>query len=74
MRVRLGIADSARVIEIEVDEAETFEAKVAAFFKGGDPLLWVVDSKNHRVGIPRDKLTFVEIEPPEEKPKVGFGG
>lgn len=74
MKARLGIADSDRVIEVEVEGAEAFEAEIAAFFKKGDSLFWVVDSKSHRVGIPRDKLTFVEIEPPEERPKIGFGG
>ncbi len=74
MRVRLGIADAGRVVEIEVDDGQEFEAEVVAFFQGSDRVLWVIDSKQRRVGIPRDKLAFVEIEPPDQKATVGFGG
>ena len=35
--------------------------------------MWLTDSKGRRVGIPTDKLAYVEISGPDADRKVGFG-
>jgi hypothetical protein len=71
MKVRLAIADSSRVVELEVDGAE-FESMVEGAFGGEAPLLWVEDVKERRVGIPTARIAYVEIESQEGPPTVGF--
>lgn len=72
MRVRIGIADADRVIEMEVDDPSEFEQSVEDAFAGTTSLLWFEDTKKRRVGVPRERIAFVEIETVSERPPVGF--
>jgi len=71
MRVRIGIADTARELELDVDDADEFIGDLEAAYAKGDALLWVEDTGGHRVGVPLSRLGFVEFEP-EHKVSVGF--
>ena len=72
MKVRIGIADAERVVELEVDDAEAFERTVEESFAGETSLLWFEDTKRRRVGIPRERVAFVEIESADDRQSVGF--
>ena len=72
MKVRIAIAESSKVVELEVDDAAKFEAMLESSFDGDSEILWVEDSKKRRVGIPRSRVAYVEIETEEGKPSVGF--
>jgi hypothetical protein len=37
------------------------------------PLVWLTDSKGRRVGVPTDKIAYVEIGSDDTAPKIGFG-
>ncbi len=72
MRVRIGISES-REIEIDVDDEPAFRESVgSAFSDGGTRMLWVTDTKQRSVGIPVDKIAYVEIESEGDKRSVGF--
>ncbi|MFP5333157.1 MAG: DUF3107 family protein [Acidimicrobiia bacterium] len=73
MKVRIGVADSSKVVELDVDDPAEFESAFAAALEGEETLVWVQDSKQRRVGIPRGKVAYVEIETDEGKQAVGFG-
>ena len=72
MKVRIAIADSSRVVELEVDNAAEFESVVEGAFGGDAPLLWVEDVKKRRVGLPTARIAYVEIESEDGAPTVGF--
>lgn len=72
MKVRIGIADSTKVVELEVDDAEEFESSFADAL-AGNTVVWVVDSKKRRVGIPAGRVAYVEIESEDARQNVGFG-
>ena len=74
MRIRIGVAESEKVIEVEVDDASDFEATMSAAFDQGTGLIWLTDTKRRRVGIPREGIGFVEIDTMSDRPAVGFGG
>lgn len=74
MKVRIGIAETDRVVEIEVDDPAAFEASVEAAYAGSTSLLWFEDTFRRRVGVPRERLAFVEIETESDRHRVGFGG
>lgn len=74
MKIRIGVAESEKVIEVEVDDAGDFEETMSAAFDQGTGLIWLTDTKRRRVGIPRDKIAFVEIDTVPDRPAVGFGG
>lgn len=73
MKVRIGIAESSKVVELEVDDAAGFEEAFTARLSSDAAFVWVEDSKKRRVGIPRDKVSYVEIETDDSQPAVGFG-
>ena len=73
MKVRVGIAESSKVVELEVDDGAAFEAKVEEAFHGESVVVWFEDTKQHRVGVPRDKIAFIEVEMAADRTPVGFG-
>jgi hypothetical protein len=72
MKVKIGIAESSRVVELEVEDVEAFEKMLEDEFAGGPGLIWVEDTKSRRVGIPIQRVAFVEIDSESDRP-VGFG-
>ena len=76
MDVRIGVTYTPREIEVELssdaDGDQLIEDVEAAIAKTGG-VLWVTDRKGRRVGVPADKVAYVEIGSPSEDRKVGFG-
>lgn len=72
MKVRIGIAEIDKIVELEVDDPVAFERTVAEAFSGQSPMLWFEDHKHRRVGIPRERVGYVEIETESERGGVGF--
>ena len=76
MDVRIGVTYTPREIEVELDSDADGDKLVedveAAIAKSGG-VLWVTDRKGRRVGVPADKVAYVEIGNPTEDRKVGFG-
>ena len=60
MRVRIGVSDSSREIELEIDDVEAFEKSAEAAI-GDGTVLWVNDMDDHRVGIPSSKIGYIDI-------------
>lgn len=71
MKVRIGIAETSKVVELDVPDADEFKAEIErALSEGG--LAWFTDTKDRNVGIPAANVAFVEIDPAEGTPGVGF--
>lgn len=73
MKVRIGIADSTKVVELEVDNALEFEASLAEAVAGDEAMVWLDDAKKRRVGVPVARLAYVEIETDDARQNIGFG-
>ena len=72
MKVKIGVADADRVVEVETDDPARIRQMIDKAFKAGEEVLWFEDTKKRLVGIPRNKLAFVEIEQETESRSVGF--
>ena len=72
MKIKVGIAHTNRVIEIESQNAEEVRSQIEGAFAGAQPMVWLQDSDGARIGIPRDMLAFVEFESAEGRSGVGF--
>ena len=72
MKVRIGVADSDRVVEIEAEDGAAIKQEVDEAFGSGHPILWFEDTKNRMVGIPTGKVAYVEIDQQLEPRAVGF--
>lgn len=77
MDVRIGIADSGQIIEIEMaDETdrEALKAEIgSALTSTENTTLWLADVKGHETGVCSNRISFVEIKNPEAEPRIGFG-
>jgi len=71
-KVRIAV-QSARELEIEVDDGDAVVAQLEAAVDAGGGIAWVVDSDGTRHGIAVDKLAFIEIEGTLGRRGVGFG-
>ena len=72
MIARIGIADTGRDVEIEVEDKDTFMSQIEAAYAKGNEILWLNDSKGNDVGIPVSKIAYIEMSG-DDGPSVGFG-
>lgn len=72
MKIKVGIAHTNRVIEIDSQDAEEVRSLIEKAFAGSQPIVWLQDGDGTRIGIPRDMLAFVEFESAEGRSGVGF--
>jgi hypothetical protein len=74
MEIRIGVVYTPREIVLDMgDDTETVSKAIETAVSEKNPLLWLTDSKGRRLGIPIDKLAYVEISGPDADRKVGFG-
>jgi hypothetical protein len=74
MEVRIGVIHTAKELTFETDAEpdaiiETLEDAIAK----GVSMLWLEDGKGRKVGIPADKVGYVELVVDDPARKVGFG-
>jgi Protein of unknown function (DUF3107) len=74
MEVRIGVVYTARELVLDVVETPEQVAKAVEESLGGTTkLLWLTDKKGKRVGVPTDKIAFVEVSADAGERQVGFG-
>ncbi len=76
MDVRIGIVQSAKELEVELDEDADRDAVIAdieASLGKEAGVLWLTDRKGRRVAVPVAKVAYVEVGAPTQERRVGFG-
>jgi hypothetical protein len=74
MEVRIGVVHTARELSIETDESpEAVSTALDQALTNGAKLFWLTDTKGRRIGVPVDKIAFVEVAADAGGRKVGFG-
>lgn len=74
MDVRIGVVYTPKELVLELaGGADDVRASIDAALEGKQPLVWLTDSKGRRVGVPTDKIAYVEIGSDDSAPKIGFG-
>lgn len=74
MEVKIGVIYSAKELAVELDgKADEVVAAVEDALKGGAPLIWLTDKKGRRVGIPSDKVAYIEVAEEDAAKRIGFG-
>jgi hypothetical protein len=74
VEVRIGVLHSPKELSLEIDGKPDDVAK--AFddaLKKENSVLWLTDAKGRRVGIPAERVAYVEIETESGAKRVGFG-
>ena len=74
MEVKIGVVYSAKELTVELEgKADEVVATVEAALQNGAPVLWLADRKGRRIGVPADKVAYVEIAEEDAVKRVGFG-
>ena len=74
MEIRIGVVYTARELTVETDDSvDSVTSVVDSAMSKGDSLLWLTDTKGRRVGVPVDKIAYVEVVTDAGGRKVGFG-
>src|SRR5437763_13851672 len=74
MDVRIGVTQTPKEIEVELgDDADGDQVvkDVEAALAGGKGMLWLTDRRGRRVGVPADKVAYVELGSPAEERRGG---
>ena len=76
MDVRIGIAQTGQVIEIELpegtDRAE-LRKQLDTTLADDSAVLWITDRKGKDVGVPSARISFVELGSADQERRIGFG-
>jgi DNA-binding MurR/RpiR family transcriptional regulator len=74
MEVRIGVVYSAKELSVELEgKGDEIVANIEDALKGGAPIIWLTDKKGRRVGIPSDKVAYIEVADEDQAKRVGFG-
>jgi len=74
MEVRIGVVYTTRELTVETeDSVDTVTAAIESAVSNGDSIFWLTDTKGRRVGVPTDKIAYVEVAADAGGRKVGFG-
>jgi hypothetical protein len=74
VEVKIGVVYTTKELIVDADDKvdDVIKTVDAALQDGGGPLLWLTDRKGRRVGVPVDKIAYIEVGEEENK-RVGFG-
>jgi hypothetical protein len=74
MDVKIGVVYTTKELALELDgSADDVRATIDAALNNKEPLVWLTDAKGRQVGVPSDKIAYVEIATDDGAHKVGFG-
>ena len=76
MDVRIGVTQTPKEIDVEMPDgtdADALKADVDKALADG-ATLWVTDRKGSQIGIPAEKIAYIEIGRPDDGRRIGFGG
>ncbi len=76
MDVRIGVTYTAKELEVELPEdaeADAVKADIESALTTGS-VLWLTDRKGRNVGIPADKVAYVDLGAQASDRRIGFAG
>ena len=75
MEVRIGVQWSSRELEIEMADDTNPDAVVKEIEDAvsGGGMLWLTDTRGRRVGVPAERIAYVELGSDAASRRVGFG-
>lgn len=77
MDVRIGVTYSPKELDLELAEdvdQSSVRAQVEAALNGDAAVLWLTDRRGRSVGVPTEKIAYVELGAPGADRRIGFAG
>ena len=74
MELRIGVVHTPKELSLELDgTADAVVGKIDEALAGGTPVVWLTDTKGRRVGIPAERIAYIEVDEDAGNKRVGFG-
>jgi len=74
MEVRIGVVHTPKELALELDASlDEVKKSIETALSDDDGVLWLTDSRGRIVGVPSERVAYVEIEADGETRRVGFG-
>ena len=74
MEIRIGVVHTPKEISLEIEgSAEDLKKSIEKALGDDDAVLWLTDKQGRTVGVPSERVAYVEVEPDGAAKRVGFG-
>jgi hypothetical protein len=74
MELRIGVVHTPKELSLELEgTADDIVGTIEKAFADGTAMVWVTDTKGRKVGIPVQRIAYVEVDEDGGNKKVGFG-
>jgi hypothetical protein len=74
MEIRIGVVHTPKELSLDLDGSlDDVKQTVEAALADDDGVLWLSDTRGRTVGIPAERVAYVEIETDAGAKRVGFG-
>lgn len=76
MDVRIGIAQSGQIIEIEMPDGTdkaTVKADIENALGNDNGVLWLADTKGNETAVASEQIAFIELKEADADKRIGFG-
>jgi hypothetical protein len=74
--VRIGIADSTQIIEVDMGDdtdRDEMRAQVQAVLSGSTPVLMLVDRRGKELNVAAGRVAWIELGSADADRRIGFG-
>lgn len=74
MQVRIGIVQSPKEIDIDLEDTDDGTALIEQITESmsGPGMLWLTDRRGRRIGVSTEKVAYVEVGAESGDRRVGF--
>jgi len=76
VEIRIGVTYTPKEVMLELADgidASSVKSNVDSALSGEHLVLWLEDKKGRQVGIPADKIAYIEIGSEDSNRPIGFG-
>jgi len=74
MELRIGVVHTPKELSLELDgTADEVVGKIDKALADGSAVVWLTDTKGRRIGIPAERIAYIELDEDAGSKRVGFG-
>jgi hypothetical protein len=74
MELRIGVVHTAKELNLELEgTADEVVGTIDKALADGSAVVWLTDTKGRRVGVPAQRIAYIEVDEDGGSKHVGFG-
>ena len=74
MEIHIGVVHTPKELSLELDgTADEIVGTIDKALANGTAIVWVTDTKGRRIGIPAERIAYIELDEDADNKRVGFG-